>query len=45
MYRRIWGGMAQAGVPNTIRARLEPGRAPAFDVIVEFYWFNPTLGI
>ena len=40
------GGMAQAGVPNTIFAHVwNLGRAPAFDVIVEFYWFNPTLGI
>jgi hypothetical protein len=40
------GGMAQAGVPNTIFAHVwNLGNAPAFDVIVEFYWFNPTLGI
>lgn len=40
------GGMAQAGVPNTLYAHVwNLGRAPAFDVRVEFYWFNPTLGI
>jgi len=40
------GGMAQAGVSNTIYAHIwNLGRGPAFDVRVEFYWFNPTLGI
>ena len=40
------GGMAQAGAPNTIFAHVwNLGRGPAFDVRVEFYWFNPTLGI
>lgn len=40
------GGMAEAGVPNTVYAHVwNLGRAPAFDVRVEFYWFNPTLGI
>lgn len=40
------GGMAQAGVPNTIFAHVwNLGRGPAFDVRVEFYWFNPSLGI
>jgi len=40
------GGMAQAGAPNTLFAHVwNLGRGPAFDVRVEFYWFNPTLGI
>lgn len=40
------GGVAQAGVPNTVFAHVwNLGRGPAFDVRVEFYWFNPTLGI
>jgi hypothetical protein len=40
------GGMAQAGVPNTLFAHVwNLGRGPAYDIRVEFYWFNPTLGI
>jgi hypothetical protein len=40
------GGTAQAGAPNTVFAHVwNLGHAPAFDVRVEFYWFNPTLGI
>ena len=39
------GGVAQAGVPNTVYAHVwNLGQAPAFEVLVEFYWFNPTLG-
>jgi hypothetical protein len=39
------GGVAQAGVDNTIYAHVwNLGQAPAFDVLVEFYWFNPALG-
>jgi hypothetical protein len=40
------GGVAQAGVPNAVYAHVwNLGKAPAFDVRVEFYWFNPSLGI
>jgi hypothetical protein len=40
------GGMAQAGAPNSLYAHVwNLGRGPAFDVRVEFYWFNPSLGI
>ena len=40
------GGLAVAGAPNTLYAHLwNLGKAPAGRVRVEFYWFNPTLGI
>jgi hypothetical protein len=40
------GAMWQAGVPNTVYAHVwNLGRGPATNVRVEFYWFNPTLGI
>ncbi len=40
------GGIAQANVPNTIYAHVwNLGKAPAYRVRVEFYWFNPSLGI
>jgi hypothetical protein len=40
------GGVAAAGVPNTVYAHVwNLGKAPAFDVHVEFYWFNPAFGI
>jgi hypothetical protein len=39
------GGTARASVPNTLYAHVwNLGRAPAFRVRVEFYWFNPSLG-
>jgi hypothetical protein len=39
------GGVAQAGVDNTLYAHVwNMGQAPAMDVVVEFYWFNPSLG-
>lgn len=39
------GGVAQAGVPNTLWARVwNLGRAPVYNARVEFYWFNPSLG-
>jgi hypothetical protein len=39
------GGVAQAGADNTIYAHVwNLGQAPAADVLVEFYWFNPSLG-
>lgn len=39
------GGVAQAGVPNTLWAHVwNLGRAPVYNARVEFYWFNPTLG-
>jgi hypothetical protein len=38
------GGAAEAGVPNTVYAHVwNLGKAPAFDVRVEFYWFSPAL--
>ena len=41
-----FGGLAKAAVPNTIYAHLwNLGKAPAYRVRVEFYWFNPSLGI
>ena len=41
-----FGGVAQASAPNTLYAHVwNLGRAPAFRVRVEFYWFNPSLGI
>jgi LysM repeat protein len=39
------GGVAQAGADNTIYAHIwNLGQAPAYQVYVEFWWFNPTLG-
>ena len=40
------GGVAVANAPNTLYAHVwNLGKAPAFRVRVEFYWFNPSLGI
>lgn len=40
------GGIAVAGQPNTLYAHIwNLGKAPAYRVRVEFYWFNPSLGI
>jgi hypothetical protein len=40
------GGLARAGRPNTLYAHVwNLGKAPAYRVRVEFYWFNPSLGI
>ncbi len=40
------GGIAQANAPNTLYAHVwNLGKAPACRVRVEFYWFNPSLGI
>jgi hypothetical protein len=40
------GGVAVAGRPNTLYAHVwNLGKAPAYRVRVEFYWFNPSLGI
>lgn len=40
------GGRVVAGQPNTLYAHVwNLGRAPILGVIVEFYWFNPSLGI
>ena len=39
------GGIAQAEAENTLYAHVwNLGQAPATDVLVEFYWFNPSLG-
>lgn len=39
-------GIARANVPNTLYAHVwNLGKAPAYRVRVEFYWFNPSLGI
>lgn len=39
-------GLAQANAPNTLYAHVwNLGKAPAYRVRVEFYWFNPSLGI
>lgn len=39
------GGVARAGADNTLYAHVwNLGQAPANDVLVEFYWFNPSLG-
>ena len=39
-------GVAQAGAPNTLYAHVwNLGKAPTYRARVEFYWFNPTLGI
>jgi hypothetical protein len=41
-----FGAVAQANVPNTLYAHVwNLGKAPAYRVRVEFYWFNPSLGI
>jgi hypothetical protein len=40
------GGVAQASAPNTLYAHVcNTGKAPAYRVRVEFYWFDPSLGI
>jgi hypothetical protein len=40
------GGTVTAGVPNTLYAHVwNLGFAPLAGVIVEFYWFNPSLAI
>lgn len=40
------GGTARANAPNTLYAHVwNLGKAPAWGVRVEFYWFNPSLGI
>ena len=40
------GGVARAGAPTTLYAQVwNLGKAPAYRVRVEFYWFNPSLGI
>ena len=39
------GQVAQAGADNTVYAHVwNLGRAPAREVVVEFYWCNPSLG-
>lgn len=39
------GGVAEAGRDNTIYAHVwNLGQAPCPDTLVEFYWFNPSLG-
>jgi hypothetical protein len=39
------GAIAKAGVDNTLYAHLwNLGQAPCPDTLVEFYWFNPSLG-
>ncbi len=39
------GQVARAGQDNTVYAHVwNLGRAPAREVVVEFYWCNPTLG-
>jgi hypothetical protein len=39
------GGVARSGADNTVYAHVwNLGQAAAFEVLVEFYWFNPTLG-
>lgn len=41
-----FGGVGQAGAPNTLYAHVwNFGKAAANEVIVEFYWVNPSLGI
>ncbi|KAH8795049.1 hypothetical protein F5882DRAFT_459040 [Hyaloscypha sp. PMI_1271] len=38
-------GVAKGGADNTIYAHVwNMGLAPAYNALVEFYWFNPTLG-
>ena len=40
------GEVAQAGAPNTLYAHVwNFGNAAANEVVVEFYWVNPSLGI
>ncbi len=40
------GGVVVAGQPNTVYAHVwNLGFAPLAGVVVEFYWFNPSLGI
>ncbi|MBV8841444.1 MAG: hypothetical protein JO307_01425, partial [Bryobacterales bacterium] len=40
------GGVAVANAANTVYAHLwNLGKAPSYRVRVEFYWFNPSLGI
>jgi hypothetical protein len=40
------GQTAVAGKPNTVYAHVwNFGRAAAHDIVVEFYWCNPTLGV
>src|SRR5205814_8712830 len=39
------GGVAQANADNTLYAHVwNLGQAPAHGALVEFYWFNPSLG-
>jgi len=41
-----FGAVAEANQPNTLYAHVwNFGKAPAYRVRVEFYWFNPSLGI
>ena len=40
------GGVAVANAPTTLYAHVwNLGKAPAYRIRVEFYWFNPSLGI
>ncbi len=40
-----FGAIAKAGVDNTLYAHIwNLGQAPCPDTLVEFYWFNPSLG-
>lgn len=40
-----FGGVAQANAANTVYAHVwNLGQAPAHSALVEFYWFNPSLG-
>jgi hypothetical protein len=40
------GGVAQANAANTLYAHVwNLGKAPVYRARVEFYWFNPSLGI
>jgi hypothetical protein len=40
------GGITQANAPTTLYAHVwNLGKSPAYRVRVEFYWFNPSLGI
>lgn len=39
------GGVAKANADNTVYAHVwNLGQAPAIQALVEFYWFNPSLG-
>jgi hypothetical protein len=41
-----FGGVAVVNAPNTLYAHVwNLGNSPAYRVRVEFYWFNPSLGI